>query len=135
MARGGGEPPGGSAANTVAGVASLGGRAAFIGKVADDPLGEVFAHDIRAIGADFDTAPLTGGPATGRCLINVTPDGERTMCTFLGAGVRADRRRRRRPSAHRGRGDPLSGGLSLRSRRRRGAPSPRPPAWPAAPGG
>ncbi|HXU99871.1 MAG TPA: adenosine kinase [Caulobacteraceae bacterium] len=82
------EASGGSAANTVAGVASLGGRAHFAGKVAADALGEIFAHDIRAIGVDFTTAPLTDGPATARCLINVTPDGERTMCTFLGAAVR-----------------------------------------------
>jgi sugar/nucleoside kinase (ribokinase family) len=81
------EASGGSAANTVAGVASLGGRAAFIGKVADDDLGGVFAHDIRAIGARFETTPLSGGPATARCLVNVTPDGERTMGTYLGACV------------------------------------------------
>ena len=79
------ETSGGSAANTIAGVASFGGRAAFIGKVADDQLGKVFAHDIRAIGAHYDTAPLQGGAATARCLINVTPDGQRTMATFLGA--------------------------------------------------
>jgi len=86
------ETSGGSAGNTVAGIASFGGRAAFIGKVADDQLGEVFAHDLRALGADFSTSPLAEGPATGRCLINVTPDGERTMSTYLGAGVelRAD---------------------------------------------
>jgi sugar/nucleoside kinase (ribokinase family) len=81
------ETSGGSAANTIAGVASFGGRAAFIGKVAADPLGDVFGHDLRALGADFSTSRLTGGPATGRCLINVTPDGERTMSTYLGAGV------------------------------------------------
>ncbi len=81
------ETSGGSGANTVAGVASLGARAAFIGKVANDQLGEVFAHDMRAIGAAFDTPPLIGGEATARCLINVTPDGERTMCTYLGACV------------------------------------------------
>jgi sugar/nucleoside kinase (ribokinase family) len=79
------ETSGGSGANTAAGVASFGARAAYIGKVAPDQLGEVFAHDMRAIGVDFDVAPLTGGPATGRSLINVTPDGERTMATFLGA--------------------------------------------------
>ncbi len=79
------EASGGSAANTIAGIASLGGRAAFIGKVADDPLGKVFAHDMRAIGASFDTPPLKGGPATARSLINVTPEGQRTMATFLGA--------------------------------------------------
>jgi sugar/nucleoside kinase (ribokinase family) len=81
------ETSGGSAGNTVAGVASLGGRAAYIGKVADDQLGEVFAHDMRAIGASFETAPLKGGAATARCLVNVTPDGQRTMCTYLGAAT------------------------------------------------
>jgi sugar/nucleoside kinase (ribokinase family) len=81
------EASGGSAANTVAGVASLGGRAAFIGKVAQDSLGKVFAHDIGAIGVTFDTPPLRNGAATARCLINVTPDGQRTMATFLGACV------------------------------------------------
>jgi sugar/nucleoside kinase (ribokinase family) len=81
------EASGGSAGNTVAGVASLGGRAAYLGKVANDQLGEVFGHDMRAIGAHFDSTPLIGGPATARCLINVTPDGQRTMCTFLGAST------------------------------------------------
>ncbi len=81
------EASGGSAGNTIAGVASFGGRAAYLGKVADDQLGQVFAHDMRAIGAHFDCAPLIGGPATARSLINVTPDGERTMSTFLGASV------------------------------------------------
>jgi sugar/nucleoside kinase (ribokinase family) len=79
------ETSGGSAGNTVAGVASFGGRAAYIGKVADDQLGDIFAHDIQAIGVHFDTPALVGGPASGRSLINVTPDGARTMCTFLGA--------------------------------------------------
>ena len=79
------EVSGGSAANSMAGLASLGGRAAFVGKVAADALGEVFAHDIRAAGVAFDTPPLTDGPATGRCLVNVTPDGHRTMHTYLGA--------------------------------------------------
>ncbi|HUO22818.1 MAG TPA: adenosine kinase [Caulobacteraceae bacterium] len=81
------EASGGSAANTMAGVASLGGRAAYIGKVARDTLGGVFAHDISAIGVTYATAPLEAGAATARCLINVTPDGQRTMCTFLGASV------------------------------------------------
>jgi sugar/nucleoside kinase (ribokinase family) len=81
------EASGGSAANTVAGVASLGGRAAYIGKVAADALGQVFAHDIGAIGVTFNTPPLASGAATARCLINVTPDGQRTMATFLGACV------------------------------------------------
>ena len=81
------ETSGGSAANTVAGLASFGGQAAYIGKVASDVLGEVFVHDIRASGVAFETAPLKGGAATARCLINVTPDGQRTMSTFLGASV------------------------------------------------
>ena len=83
------EASGGSAGNTVAGVGSFGGRAAYIGKVAEDTLGQVFTHDIRASGVHFDTPVLADGAATGfgtgRCLINVTPDGQRTMCTFLGA--------------------------------------------------
>ena len=81
------EMSGGSAANTVAGIAGLGGRAAFIGKVADDQLGQVFAHDIRAAGVAFDTPPLSQGPTTARCLIFVTPDAQRTMQTFLGASA------------------------------------------------
>lgn len=79
------EASGGSAGNTVAGVASLGGRAAYIGKVADDQLGRVFHHDITALGVHFEPTPTREGLATGRCLVNVTPDGQRTMCTFLGA--------------------------------------------------
>lgn len=81
------EASGGSAANTVAGIAGLGGRAAFIGTVADDQLGEVFAHDIRAVGVSFNSAPLKSSAPTARCLIFVTPDAERTMQTFLGACV------------------------------------------------
>lgn len=79
------EASGGSAGNTIAGAASFGGRAAYIGKVADDQLGQVYRHDMRAIGAAFDTPDLVGGAATGRSLINVTDDGQRTMSTFLGA--------------------------------------------------
>ncbi|WP_396594810.1 adenosine kinase [Brevundimonas sp. R86498] len=79
------EASGGSAGNTVAGVGSFGGRAAYVGKVAPDTLGGVFSHDIRAAGVHFDTPMLHDGAGTGRCLINVTPDGQRTMCTFLGA--------------------------------------------------
>ena len=79
------EISGGSAANTLAGLAALGSRCAFIGQVAEDQLGEVFAHDIRAGGIDFNTAPRPGAPPTARCLIFVTPDGQRTMNTFLGA--------------------------------------------------
>lgn len=78
------EASGGSAGNTVAGVASLGGTAAYIGKVANDQLGEVFTHDLRAQGVHFTTLPLIGAEATARSLINVTPDGQRTMSTFLG---------------------------------------------------
>jgi sugar/nucleoside kinase (ribokinase family) len=81
------EASGGSAANTIAGLASFGGRGAFMGKVADDQLGRVFAHDMRAIGARFENKPLVGGPATAVSMINVTPDAQRTMCTFLGASV------------------------------------------------
>lgn len=79
------EISGGSAANTLAGLAMLGARCAFIGQVADDQLGEVFAHDIRAGGIHFATAPRPAEPPTARCLIFVTPDGQRTMNTFLGA--------------------------------------------------
>jgi sugar/nucleoside kinase (ribokinase family) len=78
---------GGSAANTVAGVASFGGRSVFIGKVAGDAPGDEYAREMRGMGARFETPVLQGGPATGRCLINVTPDGERTMSTFLGAAL------------------------------------------------
>lgn len=78
------ETSGGSAANTLAGIASFGGRAAYIGKVADDQLGGVFRHDLNAGGVSYDTSPRAGGPSTGRCLINVTPDGQRSMSTFLG---------------------------------------------------
>ena len=79
------EISGGSAANTLAGMAALGSQCAFVGQVAKDQLGDIFAHDIRAVGIDFDTAPREGDPPTARCLIFVTPDGERTMNTFLGA--------------------------------------------------
>ena len=81
------EVSGGSAANTVAGVASLGGRGAFVGKVHDDQLGAIFRHDIRAIGVTFDTPPSVGGAPTARSLIFVTPDAQRTMNTYLGACV------------------------------------------------
>ena len=82
------ECSGGSAANTIAGLASLGGRPAFIGKVRDDQLGAVFRHDIRALGVAFDTPAAADGLPTARCLILVTPDAQRTMQTFLGASVR-----------------------------------------------
>jgi sugar/nucleoside kinase (ribokinase family) len=76
---------GGSAANTAAGISSLGGRSAFIGKVRNDQLGEFFTHDIRATGVIFEAQPATSGPATARSFILITPDGERTMNTYLGA--------------------------------------------------
>lgn len=79
------EISGGSAANTIVGVASFGGRAAFIGTVKDDTLGGVFTHDIRAAGVGFSTLPFKNGPSTARSYILVTPDGERTMNTYLGA--------------------------------------------------
>jgi len=79
------EKSGGSAGNTAAVIAALGGRVAYIGKVADDQLGQVFSHDIRAIGVTYDTTPLKGGLPTARSLIFVTPDAQRTMQTYLGA--------------------------------------------------
>lgn len=81
------EMSGGSAGNTAAGIASLGGRSAYFGKVATDHLGRVFAHDIRAQGVAFDTRPLEKGSPTARSMIFVTPDGERSMNTYLGACV------------------------------------------------
>jgi len=81
------EVSGGSVANSIAGLASLGGKGAYIGKVRDDQLGQVFAHDLRSIGVRFDTPPATQGPSTARCLILVTPDAQRTMATYLGACV------------------------------------------------
>lgn len=79
------ECSGGSVANTLAGLASLGANCAYIGKVKDDQLGAIFRHDMRASGLQFDTPAAASGPATARCLIFITPDGERTMNTFLGA--------------------------------------------------
>jgi sugar/nucleoside kinase (ribokinase family) len=79
------EMSGGSAANTIVGVANLGARAAYIGKVRDDQIGRLYTHDIRAAGVAFETKPAADGPATGCCYILVTPDGERTMNTYLGA--------------------------------------------------
>lgn len=76
---------GGSAANTAVGLASLGAKAGFIGKVCDDELGRLFAHDLNATGVLFDVKPAGTGPATARCFVLVTPDGERTMNTYLGA--------------------------------------------------
>jgi sugar/nucleoside kinase (ribokinase family) len=79
------ECSGGSAANTTAGLASFGGKAAFVGKTCDDQLGVIFGHDLRATGVEFETAMTSDGAATARCLIFVTPDAQRTMNTFLGA--------------------------------------------------
>jgi sugar/nucleoside kinase (ribokinase family) len=81
------EASGGSASNTMAGIASLGGNGAYIGKVRDDFLGQVFRHDITAIGVRYETPAVKSGPGTARCLILVTPDGQRTMNTYLGACV------------------------------------------------
>src|SRR4051794_29618468 len=81
------ESSGGSAGNTMAGIASLGGQGGYIGKLRDDFLGQVFRHDITAVGVRFDTPAATSGPGTARCLILVTPDGQRTMATYLGACV------------------------------------------------
>ncbi len=81
------ETSGGSGANTIAGIASFGGKAAYIGKVADDRLGRVFKADMENVGVPFPTPPLTEGPATARSIIFVTPDGKRSMNTFLGASV------------------------------------------------
>ncbi len=81
------ERSGGSAANTIAGLASFGAKCGFIGRVALDQFGGIFHHDIRSLGVAYDTPPAVDGPPTARCLILVTPDGERTMNTFLGASV------------------------------------------------
>ncbi|MEK9672053.1 MAG: adenosine kinase [Rhodospirillaceae bacterium] len=81
------ECSGGSAANTIAVLAGLGGKAAFMGKVRDDELGRIFAHDIRSLGVHFETQPAADGPDTANCLVLVTPDAERTMLTYLGASV------------------------------------------------
>ena len=82
------EVSGGAAANTLAGLASLGGKAAFVGKVRDDQLGKIFTHDMRATGVSYETSAATAGPATARCLIFVTPDAQRTMNTYIGACAR-----------------------------------------------
>jgi sugar/nucleoside kinase (ribokinase family) len=79
------EMSGGSAANTIVGLSSLGARAAFVGKTKDDQLGRAYRHDIRAAGVNFATKAAVVGPSTGRCYVLVTPDGERTMNTYLGA--------------------------------------------------
>jgi sugar/nucleoside kinase (ribokinase family) len=76
---------GGSAANTIAGIASFGGKTAFIGKVRNDELGQIFAHDLKSLGVHYETTFTTEGPSTANCLISVTPDAQRTMATYLGA--------------------------------------------------
>ena len=81
------EKSGGSAANTCAGVAAFGANAQFIGVVSDDQFGKIFSHDLNAIGVKYDTAVSSGESSTARCLVLVTPDGERTMSTYLGASV------------------------------------------------
>lgn len=81
------EASGGSAANTIAGLAALGARCGFIGRVRDDQLGRVFAHDIKSLGVAFNTPPATQGLATATCLVLVTPDAQRSMSTFLGAST------------------------------------------------
>ena len=81
------EMSGGSCANTMAGAASFGSRAAYVGKVRDDQLGAIFAHDIRAAGVTFETPPAAAGAPTARCLVFVTPDAQRTMATYLGASI------------------------------------------------
>ncbi len=81
---------GGSGANTIAGIASLGGNAAYIGKVSNDDLGALFNKEINEIGVAYNTPAHIGGPATARCMINVTPDGQRSMCTYLGCSPLMD---------------------------------------------
>jgi len=81
------EASGGSAANTMAGIASFGGSSGYIGKVRGDYLGQVFVDDMRSLGVAFDVPPATDGPATGRCLILVTPDAQRTLSTYLGVST------------------------------------------------
>ena len=119
------EMSGGSAANTIVGIASLGARAAYVGKVRDDQIGRLYTHDIRAAGVAFETRPAADGPATGCSYILVTPDGERTMNTYLGAAqdlTPADIDAAEiAASAHR-----LSRRLSLGSRRTPRRPSSRP---------
>lgn len=84
------ESSGGSAANTMAGLASFGGKAAFIGKTANDQFGKIFGHDIRSIGVEFNTPSAENSVPTAKCMIFVTPDGERTMNTYLGASTDLD---------------------------------------------
>ena len=114
------EMSGGSAANTIVGIASLGARAAYVGKVKDDQIGRLYTHDIRAAGVAFETSAASGGPATGCSYILVTPDGERTMNTYLGAAQELTPGRYR-CRAGRGLRDRLSRRLSLGSQKRQGS--------------
>ena len=133
------ERSGGSAANTIAGLASFGAKCGFIGRVAADQFGGIFRHDIRSLGVAYDTPPADDGAPTARCLILVTPDGERTMNTFLGASVdftAADID----AATDRGGEDRLSRRLSVRpdrgqgrlQARRRGSPGDPAPRSPSA---
>ena len=88
--RNGLQTSGGSAANTITGISQLGGKAAFIGRVKNDELGKIFTNDIQKVGAIFNTPPAQNGPSTARCIIFVSPDAERTMCTYLGASILLD---------------------------------------------
>ena len=132
------ERSGGSAANTIAGLASFGAKCGFIGRVAADQFGGIFRHDIRSLGVAYDTPPADEGEPTARCLIFVTPDGERTMNTFLGTSVhfaaadidaslieRGKHRLSRRLSVRPRRGE---GGLQGGGARLRGSPAPRLPS-------
>ena len=112
------EISGGSAANTIVGLANLGARAAYVGKVKDDQIGRLYTHDIRAAGVAFETRPAADGPATGCSYILVTPDGERTMNTYLGAAQELSPPISTPPRSRRQRR--LSRGLSLGSEERQG---------------
>ena len=107
------EVSGGTVPNSCVGVASFGGKAAFMGKIAEDQFGEIFTHDLRAAGVSFTANPVEGSAPTARCLILVTPDGERTMNTLLGAAAELSAARSRRRSHPRVQ-DALSGGLFVR---------------------
>jgi sugar/nucleoside kinase (ribokinase family) len=113
------ECSGGSVANSIAGIASLGGKGAYIGKLGGDSLGATFACDLKSLGVQFGTKPMQGGPATARCLILVTPDAQRTMNTFS-RRLRRARPRGHRRERHRRRAGHLSRGLPLRPAARDG---------------
>jgi adenosine kinase len=121
---------GGCAGNTAAGVASFGGRAAFIGKVADDELGRFYRHDMKALGVHFPTAPLLGGEPTARSMILITPDGERTMNTNLAAcqELTADDMDRARSKARRSPIWKAISGTRRKPRRRSASPQGSPTA-------